>query len=47
MIAKKRMTAPISSVDADEEQPKATISNGIIANSQEQINQQAEKSPEK
>lgn len=47
MIQQEKMTAPISSVGADGEQPNINESNEIIANSQKQINQQIEKSLEK
>ena len=47
MMEKMKTTAPISSVDADGVQPYVKNHNEIIANSQEQINQQAAKNPEK
>lgn len=46
MMEKMKTTAPISSVDADGVQPYVKNHNEIIANSQEQINQQAAKTPE-
>ena len=42
-----KTTAPVSSVGADGGQPNVKKHNEIIANSQEQINQQATKNPEK
>ena len=47
MIEKMKTTAPVSSVGADGVQPNVKNHNEIIANSQEQINQQAIKNPEK
>ena len=47
MMEKMKMTAPVSSVGADGVQPNVKNHNEIIANSQEQINQQATKNPEK
>ena len=47
MIEKMKTTAPVSSVGADGVQPNVKNHNEIIANSQEQINQQATKNPEK
>ena len=47
MMEKMKTTAPVSSVGADEVQPNVKNHNEIIANSQEQINQQATKNPEK
>lgn len=44
---KMKTTAPVSSVGADGVQPNVKNHNEIIANSQEQINQQATKKPEK
>ena len=41
MIEKMKTTAPVSSVGADGVQPNVKNHNEIIANSQEQINQQA------
>ena len=46
-MEKMKMTAPVSSVGADGVQPNVKNHNEIIANSQEQINQQATKNPEK
>ena len=46
-MAKNKTTVPVSSVDADGEQPNVIDSNKIIANPKKQINQQAAKSPEK
>lgn len=47
MMGKMKTTAPVSSVGADGAQPNVKNHNEIIANSQEQINQQATKNPEK
>ena len=47
MTEKMKTTAPVSSVGADGVQPNVKNHNEIIANSQEQINQQATKNPEK
>ena len=47
MTEKMKTTAPVSSVGADGVQPNVKNHNEIIANSQEQINQQAIKNPEK
>ena len=47
MMEKMKTTAPVSSVGADGVQPNVKNHNEIIANSQEQINQQATKNPEK
>ena len=47
MTETKKTTAPVSSVGADGVQPNVKNHNEIIANSQEQINQQATKNPEK
>ena len=47
MMEKMKTTAPVSSVGADGVQPNVKNHNEIIANSQEQINQQATKKPEK
>ena len=47
MTEKMKTTAPVSSVGADGGQPNVKKHNEIIANSQEQINQQATKNPEK
>ena len=47
MMEKMKTTAPVSSVGADGGQPNVKKHNEIIANSQEQINQQATKNPEK
>lgn len=47
MMEKMKTTAPVSSVGADGVQPNVKSHNEIIANSQEQINQQATKKPEK
>lgn len=47
MMGKMKTTAPVSSVGADGAQPNVKNYNEIIANSQEQINQQATKNPEK
>ena len=46
-MEKMKTTAPVSSVGADGVQPNVKNHNEIIANSQEQINQQATKNPEK
>lgn len=46
-MEKMKTTAPVSSVGADGVQPNVKSHNEIIANSQEQINQQATKKPEK
>ena len=46
-MEKMKTTAPVSSVGADGGQPNVKKHNEIIANSQEQINQQATKNPEK
>ena len=46
-MEKMKTTAPVSSVGADGVQPNVKNHNEIIANSQEQINQQAIKNPEK
>lgn len=46
-MEKMKTTAPVSSVGADGAQPQLKNHSDIIANSQEQINQQATKSPEK
>ena len=46
-MEKMKTTAPVSSVGADGVQPNVKNHNEIIANSQEQINQQATKKPEK
>ena len=46
-MGKMKTTAPVSSVGADGAQPNVKNHNEIIANSQEQINQQATKNPEK
>lgn len=46
-MEKMKTTAPVSSVGADGVQPNVKKHNEIIANSQEQINQQATKNPEK
>ena len=46
MMEKMKTTAPVSSVGADGVQPNVKNHNEIIANSQEQINQQATKNPE-
>lgn len=46
-MGKMKTTAPVSSVGADGAQPNVKNYNEIIANSQEQINQQATKNPEK
>ena len=46
-MEKMETTAPVSSVGADGAQPNVKNHNEIIANSQEQINQQATKNPEK
>ena len=43
MMEKMKTTAPVSSVGADGVQPNVKNHNEIIANSQEQINQQATK----
>lgn len=45
MMEKMKTTAPVSSVGADGVQPNVKNHNEIIANSQEQINQQATKNP--
>lgn len=47
MMEKMKTTAPVSSVGADGVQPNVKNHNEIIVNSQEQINQQATKNPEK
>ena len=47
MMEKIKTTAPVSSVGVDGGQPNVKKHNEIIANSQEQINQQATKNPEK
>ena len=47
MTEKMKTTAPVLSVGADRAQPQLKNHNEIIANSQEQINQQATKNPEK
>lgn len=47
MMEKMKTTAPVSSVGADGVQPNVKNHNEIIANSQEQINQQATKNSEK
>ena len=46
-MEKMKTTAPVSSVGADGVQPNVKNHNEIIVNSQEQINQQATKNPEK
>lgn len=46
-MEKMKTTAPVSSVGVDGGQPNVKKHNEIIANSQEQINQQATKNPEK
>ena len=46
-MEKMKTTAPVSSVGADGVQPNVKNHNEIIANSQEQINQQATQNPEK
>lgn len=46
-MANKKTTVPVSSVGADGEQPICKNTNQIISNSQQQINVQAAKSPEK
>ena len=46
-MTKEKMTAPVASVGADGVQPNVKNHNEIIVNSQEQINQQATKNPEK
>ena len=46
-MEKMKTTAPVSSVGVDGGQPNVKKHNEIIANSQEQINQQATKKPEK
>jgi len=46
MMEKMKTTAPVSSVGADGVQSNVKNHNEIIANSQEQINQQATKKPE-